>query len=377
LYKNNRLSFAVYYNTKIGTRVTWKTGAFVSCIGYEFNQSLFDYSASAYRQNVIDGTGNTWQWQPYTQLTWKPGNKLTINAGLHYLYLALNKTHSAEPRASLQYKISPNHTLAFATGIYGKTLPLGSYFYKGPGNSFPNLNLDIMRSAHFILSYDWLMKKNWHFHAEGYLQKLTHIPVVNSINRTFWLLNMIDGYANEALVSKGTGKNIGIDITIERFFSKGLFVLTGFSFYNSTYQPLNGNTYNTHYNCRTAGSLTAGREWKWKKERTFVIGGKMLYNGGMPITPLLAGTAVNSRKPVLDESRPFSERVPAYFRTDARVSLRKDKKKTAWMIALDIQNLLGMKNTDGLSYRYDPSANQWIYKKLSGFVPVISYQLDF
>ena len=64
--------------------------------------------------------------------------------GLHYLYLALNKTSSAEPRASLQYKINPNHTISFATGIYGKTLPLGSYFYKatrqfisqpGPGHN--------------------------------------------------------------------------------------------------------------------------------------------------------------------------------------------------------------------------------------------------
>lgn len=188
---------------------------------------------------------------------------------------------------------------------------------------------------------------------------------------------MIDGYANEPLVSKGKGKNVGVDITIERFFSKGLFVLTGFSIYNSTYEPLNGKTYSTQYNCGTAGSLTAGREWKLKKERTFVVGGKMLYNGGMPITPLLTGTPVNSRKPLLDEARPFTERVPAYFRTDARLSLRKDKKKTAWMIALDIQNIMGIKNTDGLSYRYDPSTHQWVYKKLSGFVPVISYQLDF
>ena len=103
----------------------------------------------------------------------------------------------------------------------------------------------------------------------------------------------------------------------------------------------------------------------------------MLYNGGMPISPLLSGAPVNSRDPVLDERRPYSERVPAYFRTDARVSLRKNRKTTAWMLALDIQNLLGIKNTDALSRRYDLGAQQWIYKKSSGFVPVISYQLDF
>ena len=47
------------------------------------------------------------------------------------------------------------------------------------------------------------------------------------------------------------------------------------------------------------------------------------------------------------------------------------------MITIDIQNILGIKNTDGLSYRFDPSTNQWVYKELSGFVPVIGYQLEF
>ena len=377
LYKNSRLSLAISYNTNLSSSVTWKTGAFISRIGYTFQQSLYDFNAGMYRKNIIDGEGNTLQWQPYTQLNIKINPKLTFNAGLHVLYLALNKTKSIEPRVSFQYRINPNHSISLAIGQHGKTLPLGSYFYKGPNGSLPNLDLEMMKSSHFVVAYDWLMKKNWRLHIEAYMQKLTAIPVVNDVNRTFWLLNMIDGYANEALVNSGAGKNKGVDITLEKFFSKGWFMLTGFSVFNSTYSPLNGKTYNTQYNSRTAGSFTTGREWKWKKEKTFVVGGKVLYNGGMPISPLLLGTPINSRKPVLDETRPYSEMIPAYFRTDARLSLRKEKTKTAWMLALDIQNLLGIKNTDALSRRYDPSINQWVYKKSAGFVPVISYQLDF
>jgi hypothetical protein len=222
-----------------------------------------------------------------------------------------------------------------------------------------------------------MMKKSWRLHLEGYLQKLTSIPVAPDVNRTFWLLNMIDGFANEALVSSGTGRNKGIDITVEKFFSKGWFLLSGFSLFESSYSPLNGKRYSTQYNSRTAGSFSTGREWKWKKEKTFVVGTKMLYNGGMPISPLLAGAPVNSREPVLDDTRPYSERIPVYFRADARVSLRKDKKKTAWMLALDIQNLFGIKNTDALGRHYDPVAKRWIYEKSPGFVPVFSYQVDF
>ena len=377
LYKNNRLSLAISFNTKLSSSIGWKTGAFISRIGYGFQQSLYDFNAGVYRNNVIDGEGNTFLWQPYTQLNLKISPNLTFNAGLHVLYLALNKTKSVEPRASFQYRINPNHVISLAAGQHGKTLPLGSYFYKAPDGSLPNLDLEMMKSAHFVAAYDWLMKKNWRLHIEAYLQKLKAIPVVNDVNRTFWLLNMIDGYANEALVNSGTGRNKGVDITLEKFFSKGWFMLTGFSFFNSTYAPLNGKTYNTQYNSRTSGAFTTGREWKWKKNKTFIAGGKLLYNGGMPISPLMAGAPVNSREPVLDETRPYSEKVPSYFRPDARVSLRKDKTKTSWILSLDIQNLAGIKNTDALSRRYDPSTNQWVYKKSSGLIPLISYQIDF
>ena len=377
LYKNSRLSFAVSYNTRLGKSVSWKTGLFVSRIGYTFQQSLYDFEADVYNEDIINGEGNSMQWQPYTQFNLKISPKLTFNAGVHVLYLALNKTNSVDPRLSLQYRISPHHSISVAAGKHGKTLPLGSYFYKAPDGSMPNLNLDLMKSAHFVAAYDWLMKKNWRFHLEAYLQKLTAIPIVNDTERTFWLLNMIEGYASEALVSSGTGRNRGVDITLEKFFSKRWFMLTGFSIFNSTYEPLNGTSYNTQYNSRTAGTFTAGKEWKWKRNKTFTVGGKTLYNGGMPITPLLDGAPVNSREPVLDESRPYSETVPAYFRLDTRISLRKDKTKTAWILALDIQNLLGINNTDALSRRYDPGTNQWIYKESSGFVPVISYQIDF
>jgi hypothetical protein len=125
--------------------------------------------------------------------------------------------------------VNANHTLSIAAGKHGKILPLGSYFYKTPGGSFPNMDLDIMRSNHYVLAWDWLMNKNWRLHLEGYLQQLSEIPIANDVSRTFWLLNMQDGYANEALVSNGKGQNIGTDITLEKFFSKGWFLLTGFS----------------------------------------------------------------------------------------------------------------------------------------------------
>ncbi|MGI8598565.1 MAG: hypothetical protein ACR2KB_04845 [Chitinophagaceae bacterium] len=49
------------------------------------------------------------------------------------------------------------------------------------------------------------------------------------------MLNELDGYAEEALVSKGKGINKGIDVFVEKFFSKGFFMITSISVFNSTF----------------------------------------------------------------------------------------------------------------------------------------------
>jgi hypothetical protein len=153
-------------------------------------------------------------------------------------------------------------------------------------------------------------------------------------------------------------------------------MIAAFSLFDATYEPLNGTKYNNRFNSRTSGSWTGAKEWKLSANRVLQAGWKMVYNGGLPLTPLAAGWS-GSREPLLDERRPYSERVPVYFRTDGRISLRKDKASRSWQLALDIQNILGLENTDGLSRRYDPVVNQWVYKKQSGLVPLLSYQVDF
>jgi hypothetical protein len=235
----------------------------------------------------------------------------------------------------------------------------------------------MMRSHHYIVAYDQLLGNRWRFHAEAYHQQLFQIPVVNDVNRTFWILNEMEGYANEALVSKGKGTNTGIDLSLEKFFSKGLFMIASFSVFDSKYMPLNGKQYNTRFNSRTGGSFVGAKEWKLKKNKVLQTGWKMLYNGGVPLSPLAAVQTGGSREPVLDETRPYSNYTRTYFRTDGRISLRKDKKHISWQLALDIQNLFAQENIDGLSRRYDPTTNQWTFKTQSGIVPVLSYQIDF
>ncbi|RXK61476.1 TonB-dependent receptor [Lacibacter luteus] len=376
LYNNNRISFATSYSLKMNATVNFKAGVYVNMLDYKFNKGEWDYSNNNYKSNVINGEGNSWLIQPYIQFSFKPTSKLLINPGVHTMYFALNKQFVTDPRLSVQYRFTPKNSITASYGLHSKLLPLGSYFYK-EGNSFPNMNLKMMRSHHYILAYDQLLGNRWRFHAEAYHQQLFQVPVVNDANRTFWILNEMEGYASQALVSKGEGSNTGVDLSLEKFFNKGLFMIASFSVFDSKFKPLNGKTYNTRFNSRTSGSFVGAKEWSMRKNKVLQVGWKMLYNGGVPLTPLAAVQNGSTKQPVLDETNPYSEFIRPYFRTDGRISLRKDKKHISWQLALDIQNLFAQENVDGLSRRYDPTTNKWTFKTQSGIVPVLSYQIDF
>ena len=376
VYLNSRLTFTTSLQHKLSSQTSMKAGIFVNRLHYDVEQTKYDYLYSSYR-HLVSGNGSTWLLQPYWQMSIKPGRRLTINPGIHFMYLGVNQQAAIDPRLSVRYSFSNGQSVSLAYGLHSKTLPLGSYFYyHNPSLRHPNLKLPMMRSHHLVAAYDRLLPKGWRLHAEAYYQRLQRIPVVNEVNRTYWLLNDVEGYAREPLVSEGKGTNMGIDLNVEKFFTKSFFIITSFSFFNSTYQPLDGKTYNTRFNSKTSGAFTGAKEWKLKKNRVLQWGWKVVYNGGLPLTPLSTYPS-NSREPVLDETRPFTERIPAYFRTDTRLALRTDRPKTSWQLALDIQNVLGTRNIDGLARRYDPSVNRWVYREQSGLVPVLSFQLDF
>jgi hypothetical protein len=376
IYNNERLSFSSSYNHKFSAAANIKAGIYMTDLLYDVKQDSLNFTSNTYH-TVINGSGSSFLVQPYVQMSLKPGTKWTINPGFHFMYFALNNKSTLDPRLSLQYRINNRLNVSIAYGLHSKLLPLGYYFFQHTGiNNYPNHDLGMLRSHHYILAADRLLKKNWRIHAELYYQHLFQIPVVNDINRTFWMLNELEGYAREALVSKGTGTNKGVDLSLEKFFTKGFFMIASFSFYQSTFEPLNEQTYNTRFNAGNAGSWTGAKEWTLKKNLVFQAGWKAIYNAGQRLTPL-ASIQNSNRAPIEDETSPYTEKVSPFFRTDGRLSLRKDILKRSWQLAIDVQNIFNIQNTDVLNRRYDPSVNKWVYAQQSGLVPVLSYQIDF
>ena len=374
-YTNNRISLTAFYKRTFSPKMNMKVGALVSNLGYKFILREWDFDTEQ-QNEIINNDGNTLLAQPYVQFSFRPSDKLTLNAGLHSIFLALNNTNSIEPRASLKYQMSEKASLALAYGLHGRMLPLGTYFTEVNG-TMPNADLEMIKAHHYVAAYDQAIGDNYRIHVETYYQTLNNVPV--NVAEKYWMLNDIQGFATVPLTNEGTGQNVGLDLYLERFFDKGAFFVLSGSVFNSTFQlPNDNNVYNTRYNSKVAGTFTGGKMFQINENTTIETGLKLLFNNGMPITPLLAGFEnADGFEPTLDNSQPFSDRIDPYFRPDVRIALRKNTKKFAYWLALDIQNVINRRNMDSLNYVFDRDEDSWVNRRQSPLTPILSFQIDF
>ncbi|MDB4728157.1 TonB-dependent receptor [Saprospiraceae bacterium] len=371
-YKENRLVLSSFWNKKFNPQVGFKTGVILSQINYNLFRETLNESTG------IDSKDGTQLAQAFTQFRFRPTDKLTINAGLHATYLTLNDKTAFEPRLGLKYQISDRHSIMAAWGKHSKMLPIGNYFTRVNGE-LPNIEANFLRSDHTVIGYDFMPGNNWKFHIEAYTQYINDVPVAKTDGSSWSILNTIDGFAKHELVNEGSGTNVGIDVSIEKAFSSGTFILLSSSISDSKYKDAEGREFSTVFDSGLSATAMGGKEWALDNGNLFSLSVKALYNGGQRLTPILENNSANrfSLEPQLDDSRAFTEQVDAYFRSDLRISYRKNNPKTAWSLALDVQNFLNRKNIDPLNRVFDVDLNDWVYREQSGLTPILSFQIDF
>ncbi|NNF02038.1 MAG: TonB-dependent receptor, partial [Bacteroidia bacterium] len=217
----------------------------------EYNYSGTDISLSGNKSTFL-AEGSAQLYQPYASWTWQISSSVIFNAGLHSMYYTLNESSVVEPRLSLNLKLHPKHILKIAYGMHSQLQLPGTYFTvfrDSLGNtSKPNTDLGFSRSTHYIIGLHDDIGKGWTVNTELYYQDLFDVPVSNDPNSTFSTINLIEGYVNDTLVGIGTGKNYGIEITIDKKLIKEYYLQFSSSFYNSTYEALDGVERDSRFN---------------------------------------------------------------------------------------------------------------------------------
>jgi CarboxypepD_reg-like domain/TonB-dependent Receptor Plug Domain len=376
-------NFSTSFNSKINSKLFVKIGIQDELIGLNLYYRDKKDSKSDWRQ-VWDYNSFTNLSQAYAHLKYSINDKLTLNAGLHSQLFLLNNSFSAEPRLGLKYDLNSKNSLNFGYGLHAQTQPINVYFLQTQNTdgsiSNNNKSLDFTKSHHFVLGYDLQPFDDWRIKSEVYYQSIYNVPV-NTFSSSYSMLNTGASFKTDLednLTNKGTGKNYGAELTIEKFFSHGYYGLFTSSVYSSKYKGSDGIERNTAFNGKYIFNILGGKEWKVgsEKRNKFSTDLKYTYAGGRAHTPIdLAASNSTGHEQLSTDT--YSAFYPNYFRLDFKIgyTINSGKRKLSHSFSLDLQNVTNHKNV--FSQNYDDRERSVNTTYQLGFFPNIVYKIQF
>lgn len=324
--------------------------------------------------------------QPFVQYKYRITDNMNFTAGLHSQYFSLSNSISiAEPRIGWDWNIDGKNKVKFGAGMHSQTQPLYTYMYDQLGDGvLRNINMDFSRSIHVAAGYQRSFKNKMRIMSEIYYQHLYNIPVDPADTMGFYsLVNMGSGFQRffpNPLVNEGLGRNYGVELTVEKFFSNQFFFLVTASIFDSKYTGFDQKWRNTDYNANFATNFLAGYELKLKGKNTLSFGTKVTYAGGRRYGLVNIPAAQLEQELIFLDSMYNEFKFRNYFRFDLRIVYRINQNKVTHEIGLDLVNVLNTRNLLGLAYApnlANPSAEPIAERLQLGFLPIFYYRIDF
>ncbi len=386
--KSTEANFIAKYTVtdKINASHLLKVGAAYQTL--YFNAHSFGYSSSygKYIMELDVNKSTAGLFQSFVEWQFRPTEKITINSGIHYQIFLLNNTRALEPRLGLRFQLSDKQDVSIGYGMHSQMQPTIYYFYE---NYIPitdsyyrsNRNLDLSKSQHIILNYDYKFADGFRFKFETYYQYLYNIPVQQNFHSSFSMIN--EGNALEgltlvdSLMNKGNGKNYGIEFTIEKFFSKHYYFLTTASVYQSKYKGSNNIEYHTSYDGGYVFNALIGYELGIgkSKNKSFSLDLKFTQAGGNRYTPIDMVKSNIAGEAVYIDNEAFSKKLKDYSRFDVKLSYKTNRKKISQSLFVCVENIFDTKNILRQSYNPDTKSIKTEYQ--FGLFPYGGYRIEF
>lgn len=334
-----------------------------------------------------DYTGTAALVQPFVQWKWRARENMDVTAGLHAQYYSFSESISPlEPRVGWKMRLGKGQALSAGAGLHSQTQPIYTYTFReqDPAGNYTlhNRNMGFTKSFHSALGYEKFFKGNLQVKTEVYYQYLYEVPVTVDPS-SFSLINQGSGFQRffpDSLKNDGTGRNYGIELTVQKFFDKSFFFLFSASLYDSKYTGSDGVERNTSYNGNYAANLLAGKEFKLNAKQSISAGFKMTYAGGRRYGYVNFAESALRREVIFSDSAFNERRFRDYFRFDLKVNWKFNARTMTHEIGLDLVNVFNTQNLLGLAYApnlADPSQEPIAIKQQLGFLPIFYYKIDF
>jgi hypothetical protein len=365
-----------YYNRKISKRLTMRTGFTMNNIRYNYYAREINDADSW--SDLLNSEGSTNVFNAYLQGKYNFSERILFTAGMHYTHFQLSRDNSIEPRMALSFEIDDKRTFSLGYGRHSKNENLPVYFVEKISESGevyrPNKDLKMIRSDHYIASYEQKIGKNMMLKLETYYQNISQLPVpVNPEKKYAPFLGGVPKY--DTLANIGEGKNVGVEFTFQKFFTHDYYFLITSSLFDSKFRPADGNWYNSRYNINYVNNLVAGKEFDWSDNKMISFNTKVIWSGGKRLRTIDLEASREAEEAVYIEDDIYSTRAKDYFRIDLGIRLHFYGEKIEQVLSLDVQNVTNRQNT--WFKDYDPAKDRIYDYPMAGMIPVINYRIEF
>lgn len=378
-YKNYWLRLNSVLNHKINSKTTMRSGIILSQISYDFNGKILRENGTY--NNYLDNNAHTQFLQIFNQWKHRFNKKWTTVFGAHYSHLFLNNKFSLEPRFGISYHINPLKKISLGLGLHSKLAPLSVYnadtytatdvYTKG------NKNLEITKTWHGVLGYDYSINEHVRLKVEAYYQYLFNVLTSPHPESIFSSVNATSTALSSLLSDQGTASNVGIELTLERFLNRNFYYLFTASLFDSKYKMPDGREFDSKYNAGYIFSFLAGKEYNIGKHKKNILGinAKVIWNGGNRYIPINLEESTIANGTIRNHNLGYANSLPDYYRLDLTTSYKKNNPKTAHVISLQIQNVTNRLNVK--DFEYKASSKSIIETHQFGLIPVLKYRIEF
>jgi len=328
---------------------------------------------------LVDSKQNAATLQTFLNWKYRITDGLTLNTGAHFLQFYLNNNYSIEPRVSMQWEMHPRHILSAGFGIHSRKESMT--LYTGEKTLFdgaviqPNINLELSKAQHYVLGYHMLISDHIHLKAEAYYQYLYDIPAY-PFPPYYSSINFDYGFEGNVLTNYGTAYNKGIEMTLEKYLSRGYhFILNG-TLYESKYRTKKGDLLHTKYDGSYASNGLIGREFRVGKgkQNSIVISTRYILIGGMRYLPINREQSLAEGRQVRYWDDGFSEKADDYFRIDLQFKFRRNKPRYTAEWSVDMMNLSNRQNM--LVEYWDSSIRDFSVEYQNPILVFINYRIQ-
>ncbi len=368
---------------KASAKNIFSTGIYVQPMQFQFVDSMYQKSLGSFLvlNNFI---GNYTLSRFFVQWKHNFTDNTSLVLGNNVMHFTENNNISVEPRLGLRHGFSGNQSVSLAGGLHGNLAPRLFYVYATPDENGvlqrSNQNLGFTKSLHLIAGYDLMLSGETRLKFETYYQYHFNVPVSKDIP-AWSILNYGSDWVDFVkpmgnLVNEGTGKNYGIELTLEKFLSRGYYYLITGSLYEAKYTGFDGVERNSVFNGNFIINALAGKEFTLKDRNVLSFDAKIVWAGSKRILPFTSYQVSEYYHVKVDDwGNAYKERLPDFFRVNLRVGYKINLFNATHELAVDFYNLTNRKNIFLEIFDNVTGETRTMYQ--FSFMPVALYRVQF